>query len=683
MPGRSQITEKRLICIKKNTMRTQRLLVFLLTVAIIFSACQKQLTYDNIVTQATGTLLKTTSGDCSPVTLGGIYVQDTLLVTGNFMEVQVDFTAAGDYEIQSDTVNGYSFKAVGQATSTGVQTVRLLASGTPLLAGTDVFVIQFNGSVCQANVIVSAATAVYTLGNTAGACTGATPAGSYNTGVALGASNTVAIQVNVVSPGSYTITSEVVNGISFSSSGTFTTSGPQTVTLVGNGTPAASGSFSFNTAPTGGCTFVVPVTNPTGSLAQLTTTAASGITCTAALSGGNITNDGGSAITSRGICYGTTIDPTIANTVVNNGSGTGSFTSNLTGLTAGLTYHVRAFATNSAGTAYGNDISFTATTGCQAGIFVAGWDDVYNISGNIRTPKVWVNNSGTYSGGALPFTANSEAEANAVFVSGTDVYVAGKENGRATVWKNGVATGLSDVPSSPFFLQGGAYSVYVAGTDVYVAGFSQANLATVWKNGVATTLSTNSLGSTGNAVFVSGTDVYVAGYENQMINSNLVSIATIWKNGVALPLTNGSADAVANSVFITGTDVYAAGKEGNVAKVWKNGVGSSLPVTGSDKAVANSIFVSGTDVYVAGTEDDGNSINSFAKLWKNGTGTFLTTSGYRNSARSVFVNGTDVYVAGSKSNGGANSIAAVWKNGSAGSLTSGSTDAVANSIFVR
>jgi hypothetical protein len=663
-------------------MKTLQYFIFFITAAIIISSCQKDLAPDN-TTSAAGSLLKTASGDCAPVTLGGVYVQNTALAAVNYMDVQVNFTATGDYEIKSDTVNGYSFRATGQATATGSTVVRLAANGTPLIAGTNVFTIRFDSTICQANVVVSALTATFTFGNTAGACTGATIAGSYITGILLTSANTAAIQVNVTSAGAYSISSTTVNGMSFTNSGVFTAVGPQTVSLVGSGIPAAAGSFTFNTATTGGCTFVVLVVNPAGSLAQLTTTATTGVTCTAAISGGNINSDGGSAVTARGVCYSTTANPTTAQSVVTSGSGTGSFTSNIIGLTAGTTYHVRAFATNGAGTAYGNDVTFATTTGCQTGIFVAGYDDAYNISGNIRTPKVWVNLTGSYTGSALPFTAGTSGVSNAVFVSGTDVYVAGTQNGTATLWKNGVAINLASPPAGPFFYQSAAYSVYVVGADVYVAGYSQGSVATVWKNGVATTLNSGTYGSQANAVFVSGTDVYAAGYENEMVASTLVSVAKVWKNGVAAALTSGSADAVANSVFVSGSDVYVAGKDGNAAKVWKNGAASTLSVTGSDKAVANSIFVSGTDVYVAGTEDDGNTINSYAKVWKNGTGTFLTTSNYRNGARSVYVVGTDVYVAGSKANAGPNSLATVWKNGFATPLTAGSTDAVAYGIFVR
>lgn len=90
------------------------------------------------------------------------------------------------------------------------------------------------------------------------------------------------------------------------------------------------------------------------------TAAATAITGTTATSGGNVTATGGASITERGICFGLTINPTIADTkVIDQTPGLGTFVSNLTGLVGNTTYHVRAYATNSAGTAYGTDISFT------------------------------------------------------------------------------------------------------------------------------------------------------------------------------------------------------------------------------------------------------------------------------------------------------------------------------------
>jgi uncharacterized protein (TIGR02145 family) len=94
----------------------------------------------------------------------------------------------------------------------------------------------------------------------------------------------------------------------------------------------------------------------------LTTAVITTITTTTAVSGGNITADGGAAVTARGVCWGTTANPTVAGSKTTDGTGTGAFTSNITGLTSGTSYHVRAYATNSAGTAYGNDLTFAAGT---------------------------------------------------------------------------------------------------------------------------------------------------------------------------------------------------------------------------------------------------------------------------------------------------------------------------------
>jgi uncharacterized protein (TIGR02145 family) len=93
----------------------------------------------------------------------------------------------------------------------------------------------------------------------------------------------------------------------------------------------------------------------------LSTTAITAITLTTATSGGNITSDGGAPVTARGVCWNTATGPSISNSKTNDGSGTGAFTSNLTGLNAGTIYYIKAYATNSAGTTYGNEITFTTT----------------------------------------------------------------------------------------------------------------------------------------------------------------------------------------------------------------------------------------------------------------------------------------------------------------------------------
>lgn len=95
------------------------------------------------------------------------------------------------------------------------------------------------------------------------------------------------------------------------------------------------------------------------SLPSLTTNDVISITQTSAQCGGNISSDGGSAVMERGVCWSTYSNPTMADNKTSNGSGTGAFTANLTGLTSNTTYYVRAYATNSIGTQYGNQLSFT------------------------------------------------------------------------------------------------------------------------------------------------------------------------------------------------------------------------------------------------------------------------------------------------------------------------------------
>jgi gliding motility-associated-like protein len=91
----------------------------------------------------------------------------------------------------------------------------------------------------------------------------------------------------------------------------------------------------------------------------LTTAAASNITIFTANSGGTISDDGGSAISTSGVCWSTSVNPTIANSVSTDGTASGSYVSSLTGLLPSTTYYVRAYATNTVGTGYGNEISFT------------------------------------------------------------------------------------------------------------------------------------------------------------------------------------------------------------------------------------------------------------------------------------------------------------------------------------
>jgi len=93
--------------------------------------------------------------------------------------------------------------------------------------------------------------------------------------------------------------------------------------------------------------------------AVLTTDAITNIAQTTATSGGNVTDDSDNTVTARGVCWSIEELPTITDSKTSDGTGEGVFVSSLIGLIANTIYYVRAYATNSEGTAYGNEVSFT------------------------------------------------------------------------------------------------------------------------------------------------------------------------------------------------------------------------------------------------------------------------------------------------------------------------------------
>jgi uncharacterized protein (TIGR02145 family) len=136
-------------------------------------------------------------------------------------------------------------------------------------------------------------------------------------------------------------------------------------------------------------TYSCEVENP-ASLPELSTLPLSDITSLSAMTGGIISHDGGATVISRGVCWSTNFNPTIADNVTSDGTGTGSFTSSVYGLTSGTEYYIRAYATNSIGTSYGNKILFiTPLTDIDGNIYYTTkigkqmW-----TTGNLKTTKL-------------------------------------------------------------------------------------------------------------------------------------------------------------------------------------------------------------------------------------------------------------------------------------------------------
>jgi len=208
-------------------------------------ACQKTIHWD---LASTGYLSKDEHGNCLPITVSGIYFADSAITANNFITVDVNVTDIGTYNIYTDSINGFVFKASGEFTSNGLNHVKLLCTGKPLTADTNYFTIHYDTSICEATIIVKSnaiPAAKFSLQGAPGNCLNDSVIGIYIQGTILDTSNKATINVNVVTPGRYTITTPVVNGYSFTASGTFTTSGLQTVILYPKGTPGIEGTDIF------------------------------------------------------------------------------------------------------------------------------------------------------------------------------------------------------------------------------------------------------------------------------------------------------------------------------------------------------------------------------------------------------------------------------------------------------
>jgi hypothetical protein len=160
-------------------------------------------------------------------------------------------------------------------------------------------------------------------------------------------------------------------------------------------------------------------------LPTITTAPVTNIAMTSATSGGAITDEGSGGINAKGVCWATVTMPTIADRKTNDGSDSGSYTSNMTDLIGGTTYHVRAFATNKAGTSYGNEETFTTSPSIsqQGGQIIADhtvvdkYDDIpqYYID---KVKEMWLviagesHSRGYFSGLELLETSNAAYQVN-------------------------------------------------------------------------------------------------------------------------------------------------------------------------------------------------------------------------------------------------------------------------------
>ncbi|WP_299056918.1 fibronectin type III domain-containing protein [uncultured Polaribacter sp.] len=189
---------------------------------------------------------------------------------------------------------------------------------------------------------------------------------------------------------------------------------------------------------------------------ELATNDVSEITSTTVVSGGNITSDGGAAITERGVVWSTSTNPTInLDTKTIDGNGDGEFTSNVSGLSFNVDYFIRAYATNSTGTAYGNEIAFTTTYGIgevgpaggfifyDKGFYSDGWRYLEANQTDYSTEGVvWWNGTWNYQNetGISPNSNLGDGKANTLLIIAANNNL----NNAAKVCNDFINNGYSD-----------------------------------------------------------------------------------------------------------------------------------------------------------------------------------------------------------------------------------------------
>ena len=598
-------------------------LSFLLLLSILSFNCQKDITAPNIVaslpvltTTAATSITSTTAASGGNITDDG---GAAITARGVCWSTTPGPTTALATKTTDGTGAGSFASAVTGLTASTVYYVRAYATNSEGTAyGNEISFTSTNTSTALATITTSTTSAITTTTATSGG--------------------------NVINDGGAAVT---VRGVCWSNTPNPTVA-LSTKTTDGTGTGIFTSSITGLTAATtyhvrayatnsvgtsyGGDSTFTTVSGTT--IPTITTTAVSSIYATTAASGGTITTDGGAPVTARGVCWSTTANPVATGNHTTDGIGTGTFTSAITGLTKNTTYHVRAFATNSVGTAYGNEITFTTL---QFDTYIGGCSPIND------QPAIWKN-------GVPTILSSNTGIVYCVYVLNQDVYAGGIEliGGKwvAKTWKNGVATTLSDGTDNA-----NVQSICAAGTDVYVVG-SDKGLARIWKNGTGINLPG---GNSANGVYVSGADVYACG--NEQITWNAPSYAVFWKNNVFTDLTNRTLLSNANAIAVSGPDVYIGGRENLVAKLWKNGVGTSLS-DGSKFNMVTALYINGPDVYAGGLESVTPGGLTLAKYWKNGVATNLTNGTLNATVNSIFMFGSDLYVCGME-----DEKVTIWKNG--------------------
>jgi hypothetical protein len=138
-------------------MKVCKALIMMFAMLSFFTTCKKEYSFEGEPAEsiAAGSL-QNVSGNCGPVIINGVYKRDSIIGEENYVVISVHFTSPGRYEIYTDTQNGFSFGDSAFVTDTGYQSIKLKATGKPILAQATNFSIRFDTSYCSFSVNVVA-----------------------------------------------------------------------------------------------------------------------------------------------------------------------------------------------------------------------------------------------------------------------------------------------------------------------------------------------------------------------------------------------------------------------------------------------------------------------------------------------------------------------------------------------
>ncbi len=292
---------------------------------------------------------------------------------------------------------------------------------------------------------------------------------------------------------------------------------------------------------------------------SVTTNSITSITATTATSGGIVSSAGSITITGKGICYGTSANPTTSSSTVASGTGTGSFISNMTGLNASTTYFVRAYATYVSGTVYGNEQTF-----------ICGATTLPTLT---TTSATSITSSSAFSGGNISSDGGASVSARGVCWNTT-----GSPTTSSTLTYSGTGTG--NFSSNLTGL--------TVGTTYYIRAFATNSIGTAYGNEVSftTSLVIGQSYQGGIIFYIDGSGLHglIAAPSDQ-------SAGSMWYNGSYL--TTGAIDSIIGTGLANTNSIVTVQGSGSYAAILCNNLSLSgyndwyLP----SKAELNQLFI--------------------------------------------------------------------------------------------